>query len=251
MGCGRCPRNWGPHYRRPGTRAVPSRTRGTLPARECRIGIRETTPGPARGPPAQLPAAPDYFFGGARHRDDRGAACVCSGGGLGGGLGRDELAPALLVGIVLGGDRRRLALFLGDHVGLARELEVDALELAVEHGHHRLALGLGLLGLDVDLALVELLAERLRRQDDVVDRLQRAVAREIDLGLAGVRGDERAIAAGNFFPRPLRSRWRSASCSIARRCSGVSAWSVFLTGTPCLLSSTLALSTASGGILSV
>ena len=102
--------------------------------------------------------------------------------------------------------------------------------------------GLGLLGLDVDLALVELLAERLRRQDHVVDRLQRAVAREIDLGLAGVRGDERTIAAGDFFLRPLlRLRWRSASCSIARRCSGVSAWSVFLTGTPCLLSSTAGL----------
>src|SRR6185369_17027523 len=89
-------------------------------------------------------------------------------------------------------------------LGLARELGVDALELAVEHRNRRLALQLDLFRLDVDLALVELLAERLRRQDDVVDGLQRAVPSEIDLRLARVRGHQRAVAPRELFIRARR-----------------------------------------------
>jgi hypothetical protein len=84
----------------------------------------------------------------------------------------------------------------GDEVGLPGELGDDAFQLALERRRHRLVAVLRLfLRFDRGLALGQLLAVRLRRFEDIFDRPQRAVAREVDLALARVGRLQRAVAA--------------------------------------------------------
>jgi hypothetical protein len=73
----------------------------------------------------------------ANRRRDDGARGIVGRGSVGVGDGL-QLAPANVVGIVLGGNLRALALFLNDQLFLLLHLSVDRRELALQRLGHRL-----------------------------------------------------------------------------------------------------------------
>ena len=108
-----------------------------------------------------------------------------------------------------------------------------------------------LLRLDSGLRLVSCSLYAFDDCTTLVDRPQRAVPREVDLALARVGRQQRAVATVDI--RLLLRELLLALLFFRLRASllGVGAGSVVLIGMPCLLSSTLPLFTSSGGILSV
>jgi hypothetical protein len=168
-------------------------------------------------PWAAAAACAVLLLGGSGYGDDGRAAVLARGAALRGRLGCDELPPALLVRVVLGGDHARFARFSGDELALARELGVDAFELAVEHRNRRLALQFDLLRLDVDLALA--CSCSLNACDDRMTLLmvcsERFRARSISASLVYEDTSARS-APGRSLPAARAASFaRSTSCSIA------------------------------------
>ena len=112
-----------------------------------------------------------------------------------GRLAAAQLAPALLVGVVARGDRRRLVLLRGDEVVLPRDLGVDRLDLPLDLAGNRPRRVRRLLRLELVAALLHLRDERLRGLHLTFDRRHRARLGEVDLAFARVRLDQRTVAA--------------------------------------------------------
>ena len=109
-----------------------------------------------------------------------------------------DFAPALLIALVLGVDRRNFRPSLREHLVLAGKLFVDPRQLGIERARNRLGAVGELVPLQFLLALGQVGNVGFSRFELAFDSQKRPAAREVDLFFAGI-----GVRQGNVPPRLL------------------------------------------------